>query len=179
MRCGDNSRSRFLSDSGRVACFPGGRGTLLSASAGSIRNALLPILAGGLTAGGLDLISAFMTFGVGVPRAIAGGLLGRGAFTGGAGVYALGVALQFFIAVSAATVYYAASRKLEFLKPHFLVCGLFFGIAVYLVMNLIVLPLCALHVSRPIPIRDMIQGLLVHMVIIGLPIAYSVRRFSR
>lgn len=179
MRYGDDLRCRFSSGSGRIACTPGGRGRVLSPSASPIRNALLPILAGGLTAGGLDLIAAFITYGMGVPRAIAGGLLGRGAFTGGAGTYALGVALQFFIAVSAAAVYYAASRRLDFLKPHFFVCGLFFGIAVYLVMNLIVLPLCALHLSRPIPIRDLNQGLLVHMAIIGLPIAYSVRRFSR
>ncbi|MGB6689922.1 MAG: hypothetical protein WBE76_18960 [Terracidiphilus sp.] len=145
----------------------------------SMQGALPAILVGGLVAGGLDLMSAFYTYGIGVPRAIAGGLLGPSAFKGGAGVYALGVFLQFFIATSAATVYYLASRKLEFLKPHFLVCGLFFGIAIYLVMNLIVLPLCALHANRPIAIPGMIQGLLVHMTIIGLPIAYSVRRFSR
>jgi hypothetical protein len=143
-----------------------------------MRGALPAILFGGLTAGGLDLVLAFRTFGIGVPRAIAGGLLGRSALQGGAGVYALGVVLQFFIAVSAAAVYYAASRKLEFLRPHFVVCGLYFGIAVWLVMNLVVLPLCALHANRPIAIPAMIQGLIVHMFIIGLPIAYSVRRFS-
>jgi hypothetical protein len=148
-------------------------------SRSSVRDALLPILSGGLAAGGLDLVSAYITFGIGVPRAVAGGLLGRAAFTGGAGVYALGVFLQFFIAVAAAAVYYAASRKLEILRTHFLVCGMFYGIAVWLVMNLIVLPLCALHVTGPIPRHDMIQGILVHMILIGLPIAYGVRRFSK
>jgi hypothetical protein len=110
---------------------------------------------------------------------MAGGLLGRSAFQGWAGVWVLGVALHFFIAFSAATVYYAASRKLTFLKEHPLVCGPFYGIAVYLVMNLIVLPLCALHSTRPLAINGMIQGLLVHMVLIGLPIAFSVRLFSK
>jgi hypothetical protein len=143
------------------------------------RGAALPILAGGLTAGALDLTSAFITYGIGVPRAIAAGLLGLGALHGGPAVYALGVALHFFIAVSAATVYYAASRKLEFMRPHFVICGLFFGIALNLVMNLIVLPLSGLHSTGPLPIRGLIQGLLVHMILIGLPIAYSVRRFSR
>jgi hypothetical protein len=143
------------------------------------KSALLAIGVGGLLAGSFDLTCAFISFGWNVPKAIAGGLLGRSAFQGGAGVWVLGVALHFFIAFSAATVYYAASRKLTFLKEHPLVCGPFYGIAVYLVMNLIVLPLCALHSTRPLAINGMIQGLLVHMVLIGLPIAFSVRLFSK
>ncbi|HEY1904369.1 MAG TPA: hypothetical protein VGG56_18210 [Terracidiphilus sp.] len=141
-------------------------------------NVLAAIGVGGLIAGTLDLTCAFITFGPGVPRAIAGGLLGRGAFQGGAAVYALGVFLHYFIAFTAAAVYYAASRRLRFMTEHALVCGVFFGIGLYLVMNLIVLPLSALHVTHPLALRDMIQGLLVHMVIIGLPISFSVRRFA-
>lgn len=84
-----------------------------------------------------------------------------------------------FIACSAATTYYAASRKLGFLKEHPLVCGLFFGGAVQEVMNLVVLPLSALHTRGPYKLHDLILGLLVHMVVIGLPISYSVRRFAK
>jgi hypothetical protein len=142
------------------------------------RKAVLSILVGGGIAGTLDLSLAFFTFGRGVPKAIAGGLLGRQAFQGGPGTYALGVALHFFIAISAAAVFYAASRKLEFMKEHFLVSGLFYGIAIFLVMNLIVLPLSALHAHGPYQLAGLLQGLLVHMFFIGLPISYSVRRFS-
>jgi len=145
----------------------------------STSKAWLSIFVGGMVAGGLDLISAFMTFGAGVPRVIAAGLLGRSAIQGGTGVYILGVALQFFIAISAAAIYYAASRRLTFLIEHPLVCGLFYGIAVYLVMNLIVLPLCALHAHGPYQLAGLIQGLLVHMFLIGLPISFSVRQFSK
>jgi hypothetical protein len=140
---------------------------------------LLAIFVGGLIAGSLDLASAFLVFGAGVPRAIAGGLLGRSAFQGGPGVYALGVLLQFFIAICAAAVYYAASRKLVFLREHALLCGLFYGIAVFLVMNLVVLPLSALHARGPYKLAGLIQGLLVHMVLIGLPISFSVRKFAK
>jgi Na+/alanine symporter len=143
------------------------------------RSALLAILVGGLIAGALDLTSAFIAFGPGVPRAIAGGLLGRQAFHGGVATYVLGVLLHFFIALSAAAVYYAASRKLKFLTEHALVCGMFYGIAVDLVMSLVVMPLSALHARGPYQLHDLIQGLLVHMVLIGLPISFSVRRFSR
>ena len=140
---------------------------------------LLPILVGGAVAGSLDLTAAFLTFGWGVPRAIAAGLLGRQALQGGTATWILGVILHHFIAFSAATIYCLASRKLVFLKEHFLVCGVFYGIAVFLVMNLIVLPLCGLHAVGPYQLRGLIQGIAVHMLIIGLPISISLRIFSR
>lgn len=141
--------------------------------------AVAAICVGGFVAGALDLISAFITFGWRVPRGIASGLLGASAFQGGEWIWFLGVFLQFFIAFSAATVYFLASRRLVFMKTNFFVCGLFYGIAVFLVMNLIVVPLSAFPLkSGTLSIHGMIQGLLVHMFIIGLPIAYSVRRFS-
>ena len=134
---------------------------------------------GGLVAGILDLLQACILFGWDIPLAIAAGLLGRQAFQGGAGTYILGVLLHFFIALSAAAVYYAASVRLVFLKEHPLVCGLFFGGAVQEVMNLVVLPLSALHARGPYKLHDLILGLVVHMVVIGLPISFSVRRFAR
>lgn len=141
-------------------------------------NPVLAIAAGGLVAGTLDLTQACILFGWNIPLTIAGGLLGRQAVQGGAGTYALGVLLHFFIATSAATVYYVASRRLPFMTDHPLVCGLFFGMAVELVMRLVVLPLSALHARGPYELQDEILGLVVHMVVVGLPIAYSVRRFA-
>ena len=142
------------------------------------RNALTAIGVGGVTAGMLDLTQACVLFGWRVPLSIAAGLLGRSAFKGGAGTYALGVALHFFIALSFAAIYYAASRRLTFLKQHPLVCGLFYGMAVENTMNLVVLPLSALHARGPYTLYDLILGLAVHAVVVGLPIAYSVRRFA-
>jgi Na+/alanine symporter len=141
--------------------------------------ALTAIAAGGLMAGALDLTRACILFGWSIPLSIAGGLLGRQAFSGGTGTYVLGVFLHFFIACSAAAVYYAASRTLRFLTEYPLVCGLFFGAAVKEVMNLVVLPLSALHARGPFKLHDLILGLLGHMVVVGLPIAYSVRRFAK
>ena len=142
------------------------------------KGALLAIAVGGGVAGALDLTQACLLFGWKIPLAIAGGLLGRQAFQGGAGTYALGVFLHFFIAFSVAAIYYGASRRLGFLKEYPFVCGLFFGVAVQEVMNLVVLPLSALHARGPYKLDNLILGLLVHMLVIGLPISYSVRRFA-
>ena len=110
---------------------------------------------------------------------ISAGLLGRQAIQGGVGTYILGVCLHFFIACSAAAVYCAASRKLRFMTEHPLVCGLIFGAAVDQVMTLVVLPLSALHARGPFRLQDLLLGLAVHMVVIGLPISFSVRRFAK
>lgn len=140
---------------------------------------LLAIAVGGGIAGTLDLLQACTLFGWDIPLVIAGGLLGPQAFHGGVGIYVLGVALHFFIACSAAAVYYGASFRLGFLKEHPLECGLFFGGAVEEVMNLVVLPLSALHARGPYQLHNLILGLVVHMIVIGLPISYSVRRFAK
>ena len=142
-------------------------------------NAVLAIAVGGLAAGTLDLTQAVILFSKKVPLAIAAGLLGPQAFHGGAATYILGVLLHFFIACSAAAIYFAVSRKLGFLTEHPLVCGLFFGAAVELVMRLVVLPLSALHAMGPYTYSELVLGLLVHMVIVGLPISFSMWRFAR
>jgi hypothetical protein len=140
---------------------------------------VLPILTGGAVAGTFDLIAAFISFGWAVPRAIAGGLLGPQARHGGPGTWILGVFLHFFIATIIAAVYCLTSRRLTFLRDHFVVCGIFYGMAAYLVMNLIVLPLSAYHARGPFPLHALLQGLLIHMILIGLPIAVINAKLSR
>jgi len=85
---------------------------------------------------------------------------------------------NFFIAFAAATIYCYASRMLPFLKEHFVVCGMFYGIAVFLTMYLVVMPLCAFHYAGPYTQRGLIQGIVVHMLLVGLPIGFSLNRWG-
>ena len=143
------------------------------------RSVALPILVGGFIAGLLDMTSAYITFGRMMPIGIAGGLLGRAALHASAGQYILGLFLHYFIAFSAAAVYCLASRRLDFLREHFFVCGIFYGIGFFLVMQLAVLPLSAYHAMGPYSYRGLVQGLLAHMFLIGVPISASLRMLSR
>jgi hypothetical protein len=139
-----------------------------------------PILVGGGIAGILDQISAFISLGHNVPRNVAAGLIGpHAAFGPSILPWVLGFFLHFFIAYSAATIYCVASRRLPFLADHWLVCGLYYGISVFLVMYFIVMPLCAFHYAGPYRLRGLIQGLLAHMLLIGLPISYSLHKLRR
>jgi hypothetical protein len=140
---------------------------------------LLAIGLGGLVAGILDLLQACIQLGWDIPLYISAGLLGRWAVHGGVALWVLGVLLHFFIAFSWATVYYGASRRLGFLKEHWLICGLYYGITVYLVMDFIVLPLSGLHGTGPFSLHDLLVGIPQKMIVVGLPIAFSVSRFAK
>jgi hypothetical protein len=140
------------------------------------------ILWGGWWAGVLDITAAFIRWGkpVRLLQGIASGLLGPQAFQGGSGTAALGLALHFFIAFSAAGVYYAASRKLAFLRKQAVAWGMLYGVAVYMFMSWVVVPLSALPKSKaPFSLTGLVLSLLTHMFCVGLPIALAVRRHAK
>lgn len=144
-----------------------------------------PIFWGGLVAGTLDICAAFLTAwlraGVGPVRVlhfVASGLIGQDSFQGGAKTAVLGLGLHFLIATGATIVFYLASRKLLFLIERPVHFGLLYGVAVYLFMNFVVLPLSRVP-QRPMTVSGFIIGLLTIMFCIGLPIALIVRRYSR
>ncbi|MFL6619108.1 MAG: hypothetical protein ACJ8MH_10925 [Povalibacter sp.] len=138
------------------------------------------ILTGGLLAGLGDILFAMYMWSWHVPRVVAAGVLGPDAMKSEAwDVWSLGLMLHFAITCAAAAIYTLTGRKLGFLKEHAFLCGLFFGIAVWLVMNLIVVPLSALHRTGPFTYESMVQGLLAHMFLVGLPIAFSAKYLSK
>jgi hypothetical protein len=56
---------------------------------------------------------------------------------------------------------------------------MFYGIVVFLVMYLVVMPLCAFHYEGPYTLRGLLQGIIVHMLLVGLPIGYSLNRWGK
>ena len=75
---------------------------------------------------------------------------------------------------------YGAARNIRLLVDKAVPCGIAYGLATYGVMNYVVMPLSAIHSigdSGPAYIR--ITGVLVHMFLIGLPIALITRRGLR
>jgi hypothetical protein len=144
-------------------------------------SALLAIGVGGLVAGTVDILYAGLCYGWDLILAISAGLVGLKALrVGGVGYYALGLFLHFFISLTFAAFYYASSCKWTFLRDSWIVCGLAYGAAVQIVMMYLVLPfLTATHPHGPYELNEVLVGLGAHMVVIGLPISYSVRLFSK
>lgn len=139
---------------------------------------------GGLVVGTLDILDAFLFFGLrfGVApsrilHSIAAGLIGRdAAIAGGMATAALGLALHFFIAMTIVTVFYLAARRAPALARRPLVTGPLYGLAVYAVMNYIVIPLSAAPGAGGIPPTPvLVNGLLIHIFGVGIPAVFFAR----
>jgi hypothetical protein len=142
------------------------------------------IVIAGLLCGVLDITAAFITWGIkGVKpyrilQAVASSWLGARSFNGGMATAALGLGFHFLIALSAATVFYATSRKLPFMISHPVVSGTLYGVAVYVFMYWVVMPLS--NVRRgPFSLSGTIIAVVTHIVCVGLPISLVVHHYSR
>ena len=147
------------------------------------KRALSSILLGGLVGGAFDITYAivFSYLRRAVPpsrvlQSVASGLLGPAAYDGGAPTAALGLGLHFFIALVAAAVYVFASQYLPVLVRRPILAGAVYGIGIYVVMNWVVLPLSRIGPKPAPPFVVLATGLLVHMFLIGVPIALAARR---
>lgn len=139
------------------------------------------VAAGAVVAGIVDLAYAVLFVrpagmpAIVVPQSIASGVLGMAAFRGGGGSAALGLALHFAILLVAAAIYFVAARRLRALLIRPLSSGLLYGLAIYLFMHEVVLPLSRAPHFKSAPLA-MVADLLVHAVLIGPVIALSAYR---
>ena len=145
----------------------------------------LTVTVAGLLAGALDLTFAFIFYGIragvdpaGILRGIASGVLGPAALAMGSPAVVLGALLHFGISVCAAFVFYAASRSLTILTHRPLASGAVFGVAVYLAMHFIVIPLSRIPFHLP-KLPSVIGELCSHVFLFGMVIALGVARARR
>jgi hypothetical protein len=139
------------------------------------------IIYGGLIVGVLDFLDATIfnaVRGVSPSRVwqfVASGVLGRASFSGGMKTALLGVLFHFLIAFILAAIYYIASLYLPSLIRRAVLWGVIYGVAVYFVMNYIVLPLSA---APPLSfsLASFLNGVIAHALLVGLPIALIARR---
>ena len=146
------------------------------------------IVYGGLAVGALDLLDAFVFFGLrsgaqpmGILHGIAAGWLSReAARAGGATTAALGLASHLLIAFIIATIYILASRALPLLRQRWPICGIAYGITAYVVMTWFVVPMSAAdngQITFALPATAVLtNGILIHAFGVGLPSAYFASR---
>ena len=147
------------------------------------------IVYGGLAIGILDFLDASIFFplyyGISfldVWHGPASGLIGREASrAGGWNTALLGIFAHFLVAFGIAAVFFFLSRLIPFLIEHPIVSGLIYGIAAHFVMQYVVVPLSAIGtVPNWPPIGSLLNSLLGHALLVGLPVAliaaWSARR---
>ncbi len=142
------------------------------------------VLYAGLVAGTLDLTYALVVYGLrGIPpvsilQSISSGLLGSAAFEQGATSATLGVVLHYLIMFAICWLYWAASRRVAVLTERPVVMGLLYGVAVYIVMNFVVVPLSAVPGERHFTAFSIALAAAPMLFCVGLPIALITRRFG-
>lgn len=140
------------------------------------------VVAGGLLAGTLDIVFATSFWGLraDVPgdrilQSVASGLLGPVAFGGGLATASLGLFLHYLIAICMALAWYGVAKRWPMAREFPVRAGTLYGLFLYLLMNLVVLPLSAARVGSRDPVWIGLS-LAVHMLLIGIPIALFVRQ---
>ena len=149
-------------------------------------NPLRTIVTAGLIAGALDGLDAAVVIAllnnlspVRVFQFIASGLIGASAFHGGVPAAVLGVLLHFTIALGAAATFSLASLKLPFLLRRPFLWGPLYGIAVFLFMHYLVVPLSATPKQGTATTADYLNLIFSHVFFVGIPIAFITGRSVR
>jgi len=149
------------------------------------RNSLLrPIALGGMIIGIVQLIiQQWLVYSlleknpfISVLQYIASGILGNAAFEGGIATALLGVLIHLFISFVIAGVFILSADRIPLLRRYAIAGALLYGFGAFIVMNLIVLPLSA---APPLPAPTMLQlieSVIEHILVIGLPLGILVRR---
>ncbi len=143
------------------------------------------ILWSGLISGILDAIAGVIVYyiyfklnPIQVLQFIASGVYGPTAIDGGAMMVVLGTFFHFLIAFVCAVLFYLAYPKVEFLRKNDIASGLIYGLGIWIVMNLMVLPLSNIPKS-PFDLGLALIGIVWHMTLVGLPIAIIIRNFYK
>lgn len=131
-----------------------------------------------LIAGSLDILSAFIIYALlgkatvlQVLQAIASAALGRSAaFTGGWLTGLCGLFFHYFIAFCFSLAYVYLFAQLSFIRRFNVTCGLLYGVVVWVIMNLVVLPLSR-YPAVKLTMKSTLISMLVLVCCIGLPIA--------
>lgn len=146
---------------------------------------LKTILLGGALVGVLDATDGVAYFGltagsnpIQVLQYIASGALGPAAFSGGLSAAALGALIHFGLSFGFTALFVLGWIRSDTIREHWIAAGLIWGVAVWTLMNPIVLPLS--HVP-PAPITPLsaLHGLLGHALTVGLAAAYTAHRTLR
>lgn len=148
------------------------------------------ILTGWLLCGVLDITAACIQAWIQAGRSpamvlkgVASALWGRAALDADLGMAAIGLAMHFTVALTATLVFFALSRRIAFLRTApLLIVGPLYGVVVFATMNYGTLPMLSWVRSLYLGTLPRWPGsmswpqLFIHLVCVGLPIVWGVRR---
>lgn len=159
--------------------------TTIASTSSTSRNSLLRLsMIGGLIIGFLHVVVqlgfVFSFLGktplISVLQYIASGIMGDAAYAGGLTTALFGLVLEFIMTIIIAGIFVFSADRISLLRKNVIPGSLLYGFGVFIVMNLIVLPLSAAAVLPPPATWLLIEMILEHILLIGLPLGILVQR---
>ncbi|WP_448702841.1 hypothetical protein ACFGVR_10845 [Mucilaginibacter sp. AW1-3] len=137
----------------------------------------------GLLVGTLDILAAFanayVSFDVGPTRVlkyIASALFGAAAITGGTDMVIIGLLMHYCIAYFFTALYFFLYPRLGGITQNNILLGVMYGLFIWLLMNLIVVPFTKIpHSHMHIP--QTVINILILIVMIGVPLSIITNNF--
>lgn len=150
------------------------------------RGTIQAILRTGMLAGTLDILAAFATAYIArgtspgrVLKFVASGAFGMEAFSGGWLMMLAGLALHYAIAFFWTLLFFWSYPRLGILAKSRIVSGIAYGLVIWLVMNLLVLPMTRVPLSSGQTVSQVITGVVVLMLCVGIPVSFGVHRYYK
>jgi hypothetical protein len=147
---------------------------------------LLKIIQAGLIVGTLDILSAFIYYFLKtgnknvfiVLQYVASGAFGKEALSGGNKMMLAGLIFHYAIAFSFTVFFFWLFPKIKLASKNLLLTGIIYGLFVWTVMNMVVVPLSQIG-PRPFNLSNAIINALILIVCIGIPLAFIGGKFYR
>ncbi|ELR69016.1 hypothetical protein C900_05574 [Fulvivirga imtechensis AK7] len=108
---------------------------------------------------------------------VASGLQGKVAYESDILPTILGLIIHFTIAITTTFVFYLLYKKWGHVLRPVVAAGAIYGVGIWLVMNYIVIPFSVIG-KYPADVLQITIGLLIHIFVIGIPMAILVKRRS-
>ena len=143
------------------------------------------IFLSGLVAGTLDILAAIFVYviilekttAIKILQSIASGVFKKEAYTEGAQMAWYGLVIHYLIAFIFAWFYFIIYPYLPFLKKSTIISGFAYGIFVWIIMNLIVLPIVFPVLPEKQLDFPLLLSITILMLFIGLPIASVTKKY--
>ena len=151
-----------------------------------IHDTMGTVFAAGLVAGTIDIGAASLISRLSpvvVLQAVASGLLGKGAFGGGAATALVGLLVQWAISILIAVIYLIVTAPWPGMRRRWWLTGILAGAVIFVIMNYLVVPLSAAPFRPSFSFHQLLSAFtlykfvanLLAMVLFGLIVAFSAR----
>jgi uncharacterized membrane protein YagU involved in acid resistance len=136
--------------------------------------------------GTLDILAAFLYYFIrtgnnkvfNVLRYVASGFFGKEAISGGGEMIVAGVLFHYLIAFAFTLFFFWLFPHLKALSINKILIGIVYGIFVWAIMNLVVVPLSRIG-SQPFNTINVLSNLLILIVCMGIPLSIMATNFYK